>query len=79
MILNPLILSIDEDDTKDCFDLSINSIMKYIDIALRERRRSSALTDYRTPTDDLVDRNAMVTRYMKTKNDAIRRRRLTKR
>ena len=42
MILNPLILSIDEDDTKDCFDLSINSIMKYIDIALRERRRSSA-------------------------------------
>ena len=42
MILNPLILSIDDDDSKDCFDLSINSIMKSIDLTLKERRLSSA-------------------------------------
>ena len=31
MILNPLILSIDEDDSKDYFDMSINNIIKFID------------------------------------------------
>jgi len=48
------------------------------DQAEKERRVKTNLTDYRTPTDDLVDRSAMVTRYMKSKNAAIRKRRLTK-
>ena len=31
MILNPIILSIDNNDRKDCLDLSINSIKKYLE------------------------------------------------
>jgi hypothetical protein len=31
MILNPLILSIDDDDSNECLDMSINNIIKYID------------------------------------------------
>ena len=45
MILNSLILSIDDDDTKDCYDLSINNIIKSMDLAQKERRRASTKTN----------------------------------
>ena len=41
MILNPLILSIDDDDSKDSFDLSIDSIIKSIDIIRRKNTKIS--------------------------------------
>ena len=41
MILNNLILEIDDDDEKECYDLSINNIVKYMDLSLKEKRRSS--------------------------------------
>ena len=41
MILNSLILSIDNDDSKEFFDLSINNIVKSLDLEIKEKRRSS--------------------------------------
>ena len=41
MILNSLILSIDNDDSKEFFDLSINNIVKSLDVEIKEKRRSS--------------------------------------
>ena len=40
MILNPLILSIDEDDSKTHIDLNINNIIKYIDLSQIEKRKT---------------------------------------
>ena len=44
MILNSLILSIDDDDTKECYDLSINNIIKSMNLEQKERRRASTKT-----------------------------------
>ena len=45
MLLNSLILSIDNDDTKEFFDLSINNIVKSLDLEQKEKRRSSTKTN----------------------------------
>ena len=39
MILNPLILSIDDDDSNDCLDMCINNIIKYIDLSQRDKKK----------------------------------------
>ena len=40
MILNPLILSIDDDDSNECLDMSINNIIKYIDSSAKNMKKS---------------------------------------
>ena len=40
MILNPLILSIDDDDSNECQDMSINNIIKYIDSSAKNMKKS---------------------------------------
>ena len=45
MILNSLILSIDNDESKEFFDLSINNIVKSLEIELKEKRRSSTTSN----------------------------------
>ena len=42
MILNPLILSIDDDDSKDYFDMNINNIAKNIDYMNHNKKKSIA-------------------------------------
>ena len=44
MILNPLILSIDEDDSKDYFDMSINNIIKFIDLSQKNKKKATSRT-----------------------------------
>ena len=44
MILNPLILSIDEDDSKDYFDMSINNIIKFIDLSQKNKKKAISRT-----------------------------------
>ena len=39
MILNPLILSIDEDESKDYFCMSINNIIKFIDSSNKNKKK----------------------------------------
>ena len=39
MILNPLILSIDDDDSNDCLDMCINNIIKYIDLSQKDKKK----------------------------------------
>ena len=41
MLLNSLILSIDDDDQKECYDMSINNIIKSMDLSIKEKKRSS--------------------------------------
>ena len=41
MLLNSLILSIDDDDQKECYDMSINNINKSMDLMNKEKKRSS--------------------------------------
>ena len=40
MILNQLILSIDDDDSKGCFDLNINNIIKHMDSTQKDKRKT---------------------------------------
>ena len=49
MLLNSLIISIDDDDQKECYDMSINNIIKSMDLMSKEKRRSSTKTsnDYK--------------------------------
>ena len=49
MLLNSLIISIDDDDQKECYDMSINNIIKSMDLMSKEKKRSSTKTsiDYK--------------------------------
>ena len=49
MLLNSLIISIDDDDQKECYDMSINNIIKSMDLMSKEKKRNSTKTssDYK--------------------------------
>ena len=54
MLLNSLIISIDDDDQKECYDMSINNIIKSMDLMSKEKKRSSTKTsiDYKKLCSD---------------------------
>ena len=39
MLLNSLIISIDDDDQKECYDMSINNIIKSMDLMSKEKKK----------------------------------------
>ena len=45
MLLNSLILSIDDKEQKECYDTSINNIMKSKDSTLKDKKKSGTITD----------------------------------
>ena len=69
MILNSLILSIDDDDEKECFDMSINNIAKSMDMMQKEKRRSSTKTqiDYKKINSDMNLKEILFSEIPKTK------------
>ena len=54
MLLNSLIISIDDDDQKECYDMSINNIIKSMDLMSKEKKRNSTKTssDYKKLCSD---------------------------
>ena len=69
MILNSLILSIDDDDEKECFDMSINNIAKSMDMMQKEKRKSSTKTqlDYKKINSDMNLKEILFSEIPKTK------------
>ena len=69
MLLNSLILSIDNDDYKECYDMSINNIIKSMDAMIKEKRRSSTKTniEYKRFNSDASLKEAIFDRIPKMK------------